>query len=124
MNLKELKDEIGKKELEGNYEKIIQTLQYIFKEKNSDRDVKKFAEIQLKERLYNLARDSFSDLEYEKALDYSLKAKEFDENSQILKKLIGNSYFELENYSDCLDYYQDFLKDNTNDAEVLRKTGI
>ncbi len=74
--------------------------------------------------MYNLARDSFSDLEYEKALDYSLKAKEFDENSQKLKKLIGNSYFELENYSDCLDYYQDFLKDNPNDAEVLRNTGI
>ncbi len=124
MNLKELKDEIEKNELEGNYEKIVQLLQNVFKEKNIDRDVKEFAEIQIKEILYNLAQDYFIDLEYEKALEFSLKAKEFDENSQKLKKLIGNCYFELENYSECLEYYWNFLENNPNDTEVLRNAGI
>ena len=122
MNLNQLKDLIEKNEMNGDYEKIIQILHNVLKDNKISRDIKEFAEIQIKELLYDLAQDYFTDLEYEKALDFSLKAKEFDENSQKLKKLIGNSYFELENYSDCLGYYQDFLKDNPNDAEVLRNT--
>ncbi|GAG82846.1 unnamed protein product [marine sediment metagenome] len=95
MNLKELKDEIEKNEIKGNYEKIVQILQNVFKEKNIDRDVKRFAEIQIKERLYNLAHDSFSDLEYEKALDFGLKGIEFNDYSLKLKKLISISEREI-----------------------------
>jgi len=124
MNLKELKEVIKKHEAKGEYDKIIQILQGVLKNKKIEKEVKEFADNQIKELLYDLAQDSFADLEYEKALDFSLKAKVFDENSQKLKKLIGNCYFELENYSDCLDYYQDYLKDNPNDAEILRNTGI
>ncbi|KKN23863.1 hypothetical protein LCGC14_0900680 [marine sediment metagenome] len=124
MNLNQLKDLIEKNEMNGDYEKIIQILHNVLKDNKISRDIKEFAEIQIKELLYDLAQDYFTDLEYEKALDFSLKAKEFDENSQKLKKLIGNSYFELENYSECLEYYWNFLEKNPNDAEVLRNTGI
>ena len=124
MNLKELKDEIEKNEIKGNYEKIVKILQNVLKEIDIDRDVKRFAEIQINERIYNLAYDSFSDLEFEKALDFGLKGIDFNDKSLKLKKLIGNSYFELENYSDALEYYQGYLEVNPKDAEVLRNTGI
>jgi len=124
MNLKELKDVIKEHEAKGEYDKTIQILQGVLKNKKIEKEVKEFADIQIKKLLYDLAQDYFTDLEYEKALDFALKAKELNDKSQKLKKLIGDSYFELENYSDCLDYYRDYLKDNPNDAEVLRNTGI
>ena len=38
--------------------------------------------------------------------------------------LIGNIYFELENYFECIEYYQDYLNDNPEDAGVLKNLGI
>ena len=124
MNLKELKEVIKKHEVKGDYDKIIQILENVLKNKKIEKEIKEFADNQIKQLLYDLAQDSFTDLEYEKALDFGLKAKNYNDQSQKLKRLIGNSYFELENYSDCLDYYWDYLKDNPNDSEVLRNTGI
>ena len=124
LNLRELKDVVKKHEMKGDYDEIIKILQDILKNKKIEKEVKEYAYNQIKELLYDLAEDCFTNLEFEKALDYCFIAKELNYKSQKLNKLIGNSYFELENYSECLEYYWNFLKNNQNDTEVLRNTGI
>ncbi len=108
----------------GYYEKSIQILKNVLNEREINKDLKEFAEIQIKERLHDFAEDYFTDLEYEKALTYGFEAIEFGNNSLELKKLIGNCYFGLENYSDSLEHYLEYLKVNSNDSEVLRNIGI
>ncbi len=108
----------------GYYEKNIQILQNVLNEREINGNVKEFAEIQIKERLYNFAERCFTDFDYENALSFGFKAIEFDNNSLELKKLIGNIYFELENYSDSLEHYLEYVEVNSNDSEVLRNIGI
>ncbi len=124
MNLNLLKKQIHRHEEEGNYEEIIQFLKNILKKKEIDKDIREFAQKEIKQRLYNIAYDCFSDLELQKALIFCLEAIKYDENSLELKKLISNIHFELENYSDSLEHFLEYLESKPNDAEVLRNIGI
>ena len=124
MNLNLLKGQINSKEEKGKYEEIIQILKNILKNKDIDVEIREFAQIEIKQRLNDLAHDYFSDLELEKALSFSLEAIKYDKKSLELRKLIGNIYFELENYSDSLEHFLEYSESKPNDSEVLRNIGI
>jgi len=124
MNLKTLKEIIIKNEEKGEFKEIIHILKISLERKDINADLRDFAGKEIKRRLINVAQDCFSDFEFEKALSFSLEAIKYDENSLELKKLIGNIYFELGNYSDSLEHFLEYSESKPNDAEVLRDIGI